>query len=72
MDLRKASSHPMLFRRQFDIDKIRLMAKQCMRETEFCDSNYEYIVEDMEVMTDAELQKFCNRYKVSLFVMLPI
>ncbi|KAG8933843.1 hypothetical protein FRC03_004948 [Tulasnella sp. 419] len=63
MDLRKASSHPMLFRRLFNDAKIKQMAKDCMKEPEFCDSNYAYVVEDMEVMTDAELQKFCKRYK---------
>ncbi|KAG8900242.1 hypothetical protein FRB99_006173 [Tulasnella sp. 403] len=63
MDLRKAACHPMLFRRLFDDGKIKLMAKHCLKEPEFCDSNYNYVVEDMEVMTDAELQFFCKRYK---------
>ncbi|KAG9006776.1 hypothetical protein FRB94_000460 [Tulasnella sp. JGI-2019a] len=63
MDLRKAASHPMLFRRLFPSDKIRQMAKSCMKEPEFCESNYQYVIEDMEVMTDAELQFFCKRYK---------
>lgn len=64
MDLRKAACHPMLFRRLFDDSIVKSMAKQCMREPEFCDSNYQYIVEDMEVMTDAELQVFSLKYKV--------
>lgn len=64
MDLRKAASHPMLFRRLFDDDKIKVMAKHCLKEPEFCESNYNYVVEDMEVMTDAELQYFCKKYKV--------
>ncbi|KAG8863277.1 hypothetical protein FRB96_008768 [Tulasnella sp. 330] len=63
MDLRKAASHPMLFRRHFPLDKIRQMAKSCLKEPEFCESNYQYVIEDMEVMTDAELQFFCKRYK---------
>lgn len=66
MDLRKAASHPMLFRRLFPSDKIRQMAKSCLKEPEFCESNYQYVIEDMEVMTDAELQFFCKRYKVGL------
>lgn len=65
MDLRKAASHPMLFRRLFDDAKIQVMARHCLREPEFCESNYNYVVEDMEVMTDAELQYFCKKYKVS-------
>jgi len=63
MDLRKASSHPMLFRRQFTDPKVNLMARHCLKEPEFMDSNYNLVVEDMQVMTDAELQLFCKRYK---------
>jgi len=66
MDLRKAASHPMLFRRLFDDSVVKTLAKQCMKEPEFMDSNYNYIVEDMEVMTDAELQAFCLKYKVEI------
>jgi SWI/SNF-related matrix-associated actin-dependent regulator of chromatin subfamily A containing DEAD/H box 1 len=68
MDLRKAASHPMLFRRLFDDAAIKVMAKQCMAEPEFSGSNYKYIVEDMEVMTDAELQAFSLKYKVRWFL----
>lgn len=35
-----------------------------MKEPEFCTSSYKLIVEDMEVMTDAELQAFSLKYKV--------
>ncbi|KAF8521260.1 SNF2 family N-terminal domain-containing protein [Hysterangium stoloniferum] len=63
MDLRKAASHPMLFRRLFDDSMIKVMARQCMKEPDFCDSNYHLIVEDMEVMTDAELQAFSLKFK---------
>ncbi|KAG8689595.1 hypothetical protein FRC11_001726 [Ceratobasidium sp. 423] len=63
MDLRKAASHPMLFRRRFDDGIIRTMAKLCLKEPEFVESVEELVVEDMEVMTDAELQVFAKRYK---------
>ncbi|CAE6432466.1 unnamed protein product [Rhizoctonia solani] len=63
MDLRKAASHPMLFRRRFDDGIIRKMAKLCLKEPEFVESVEELVVEDMEVMTDAELQVFAKRYK---------
>ncbi|QRW08542.1 ATP-dependent DNA helicase [Ceratobasidium sp. AG-Ba] len=63
MDLRKAASHPMLFRRRFDDAKVRLMARGCLKEPEFEESVEELVVEDMEVMTDAELQVFAKRYK---------
>ncbi|KAG9085513.1 hypothetical protein FS749_004362 [Ceratobasidium sp. UAMH 11750] len=63
MDLRKAASHPMLFRRRFDDAKVRAMAKGCLKEPEFEESVEALVVEDMEVMTDAELQVFAKRYK---------
>ena len=68
MDLRKAASHPMLFRRLFDDSVVKVLAKQCMKEPEFSASNYNFIVEDMEVMTDAELQAFSLKYKVRPFI----
>ncbi|KAG8751888.1 hypothetical protein FRC12_012223 [Ceratobasidium sp. 428] len=63
MDLRKAASHPMLFRRRFDDAKVRAMARGCLKEPEFEESVEQLVVEDMEVMTDAELQVFAKRYK---------
>lgn len=63
MDLRKAASHPMLFRRRFDDTKVRAMARGCLKEPEFTESVEALVVEDMEVMTDAELQVFAKRYK---------
>ncbi|GAA5906029.1 hypothetical protein JCM5296_005686 [Sporobolomyces johnsonii] len=62
-DLRKASNHPMLFRRLYDEKKLRLMSKDCLREEEFMDRNKDLIFEDMEVMTDFELHRFCQGYK---------
>lgn len=64
MQLRKASNHPMLFRRLYDDKKIRSMSKDCLRELEFHDRNVEYIYEDMEIMTDFELHLFSKQYKV--------
>ncbi|GAA5844214.1 hypothetical protein JCM11251_006718 [Rhodosporidiobolus azoricus] len=62
-DLRKASNHPMLFRRLYDEKKLRAMAKDCLKEEEFLDRNKDLIFEDMEVMTDFELHRFCQGYK---------
>ncbi|GAA5935429.1 DNA-dependent ATPase FUN30 [Sporobolomyces koalae] len=62
-DLRKASNHPMLFRRLYDDDKLKLMARDCLKEEEFMDRNKDLIFEDMEVMTDFELHRFCQGYK---------
>jgi SWI/SNF-related matrix-associated actin-dependent regulator of chromatin subfamily A containing DEAD/H box 1 len=65
MDLRKAALHPMLFRKRFTDSKVKTMAKDCLKEPEFAESNYDYVVEDMSVMSDAELQLFCEKYKVT-------
>ena len=62
MALRKASIHPLLFRRLYTDSKLKKMSKACLREPEFVDSNLAFVYEDMEVMTDWELHKFCERY----------
>ena len=66
MDLRKASSHPMLFRRRFTDDTLTSMARLLLKEPDFKKRKaiFEYVKEDMEVMTDAELQNYCGTYKV--------
>jgi SWI/SNF-related matrix-associated actin-dependent regulator 1 of chromatin subfamily A len=67
MDLRKAASHPMLFRKLFDDQTLVSITKQLLKEPDFKKRGavFEYVKEDMEVMTDAELQLFCHGYKVS-------
>ena len=67
MDLRKAASHPLLFRRLYDDKKIRQIAKECLNTPTWCDSVFEYVVEDLEIMSDAELHHFCveSDYTVS-------
>jgi SWI/SNF-related matrix-associated actin-dependent regulator 1 of chromatin subfamily A len=51
MDLRKAASHPLLFRRLYTDAKVRQIAKECLNTPKWCDSNFEYVVEDLEVGT---------------------
>ena len=67
MDLRKAALHPMLFRSRFTDDTLTAIAKQLMKEPEYQKRGavYDYVREDMTVMTDAELQYLCGLYKVS-------
>ncbi|KAI4119528.1 MAG: hypothetical protein LQ345_000590 [Seirophora villosa] len=62
MSLRKASIHPLLFRRVYDNKMLLKMAGDCLKEAEFKDSQYELCLEDMGVMMDFELQRFCERY----------
>lgn len=68
MDLRKASSHPMLFRRRYNDQTLAKVAKVLMKEPDFKKRGavLELVIEDMEVMTDAELQIFFAEYKVSI------
>ncbi|CAA7261624.1 unnamed protein product [Cyclocybe aegerita] len=65
MDLRKAASHPMLFRMRFTDDTLTGITKQLLKEPDFSSRGalFEHVKEDMSVMTDAELQIFCATYK---------
>jgi SWI/SNF-related matrix-associated actin-dependent regulator 1 of chromatin subfamily A len=56
----------MLFRTGFTDAILVNIAKQLMKEADFKDrgANFDFVREDMEVMTDAELQIFCAMYKV--------
>lgn len=49
MDLRKAASHPLLFRRLYTDAKIRQIAKACLNTPSYCDCNLDYVIEDLEV-----------------------
>jgi SWI/SNF-related matrix-associated actin-dependent regulator of chromatin subfamily A containing DEAD/H box 1 len=68
---RQASNHPMLFRRIYDDAKLRNMSRDCLKELEFTDRDKDLIFEDMEVMTDFELHRFCLGYKVSILSLPP-
>lgn len=62
MSLRKASIHPLLFRRVYDDKTLKKMARDCLKEEEFRNSQFDLCLEDMSVMVDFELQRFCERY----------
>lgn len=66
MDLRKAASHPMLFRNRFSDDTLSKITLQLLKEPDFKKRGalFDIVKEDMSVMTDAELQVFCATYKV--------
>lgn len=49
MNLRKAASHPLLFRTHYTDAKLRVLAKDIMREPEHMSKDFDLIVEDMEV-----------------------
>lgn len=62
MALRKASIHPLLFRRLYNDTILAKMSKACLKEEEFHDRDINLVYEDMTVMTDFELHAFCERY----------
>lgn len=68
MDLRKASSHPMLFRRRYTDQTLAKVAKVLVKEPDFKKRGavLELVIDDMEVMTDAELHIFFAEYKVRI------
>ncbi|KAI8620816.1 SNF2 family N-terminal domain-containing protein [Chytriomyces sp. MP71] len=63
MQLRKAANHPLLFRRLFTDVKIKVMAREIMKEEQYMEANMQYIFEDMQVMSDFELHKLCMNFK---------
>ncbi|KAF8554163.1 hypothetical protein OG21DRAFT_1497199 [Imleria badia] len=65
MELRKATSHPMLFRKLYTDQILTSVTKLLLKEPDFKKRGaiFQYVKEDMEVMTDAELQYFCQGYK---------
>ncbi|KAH3675141.1 hypothetical protein WICMUC_002797 [Wickerhamomyces mucosus] len=62
MGLRKAAIHPLLFRNIYDDEKLRAMSKKIMQEDVYRDANRDYIFEDMQVMTDFELNNLCSKF----------
>ena len=70
MELRKAASHPMLFRKLYTDQVLTSVTKVLLKEPDFKKRGavFQYVKEDMEVMTDAELQYFCQGYKVCILI----
>jgi SWI/SNF-related matrix-associated actin-dependent regulator of chromatin subfamily A containing DEAD/H box 1 len=66
MDLRKAALHPMLFRRRFTDRLLEKISANLLKEPDFKKRGavYEYVKEDLELMSDSELHLFCKTYKV--------
>lgn len=66
MSLRKASMHPLLFRRLYTDETLKEMSKKIMKEPEYVSANVDYIYEDMTVMSDYELNGLCERFPTTL------
>ncbi|KAI9727887.1 MAG: hypothetical protein M1828_005292 [Chrysothrix sp. TS-e1954] len=61
MELRKAAIHPLLFRRQYSQDTLRKIAKVFCRRN--AGKEIGIVLEDLEVMTDYELHRFCTNFE---------
>lgn len=66
MSLRKASMHPLLFRTNYTDSMLQEMSKKIMREPDYVSANHSYILEDMQVMSDFELNALCEKFPTTL------
>ncbi|ODV80562.1 uncharacterized protein CANTADRAFT_88493 [Suhomyces tanzawaensis NRRL Y-17324] len=66
MALRKASLHPLLFRNEYTDEKLEKMSKVIMNEPEYVEANQNYILEDMQVLSDFELNNLCLKFPKTL------
>ncbi|KAE8859428.1 hypothetical protein PTNB29_06659 [Pyrenophora teres f. teres] len=62
MKLRQAAIHPLLFRHRYDNDKIRKMAKACLKEETFAESNPDIIYEELELYQDYQCHQLASKY----------
>lgn len=62
MSLRKASMHPLLFRRNYTDKMLQEMSRKIMKEPDYVNANRAYIEEDMLVMSDYELNALCEKF----------
>ncbi|KAI4277882.1 MAG: hypothetical protein LQ337_001428 [Flavoplaca oasis] len=66
MALRKASIHPLLFRRVYNDKVLKRMARDCLKEDEFRESDFDLCLEDLSFMMDYDLHIFCKRHLATM------
>ncbi|CAK9782798.1 hypothetical protein CC85DRAFT_261889 [Cutaneotrichosporon oleaginosum] len=72
MDLRKAANHPLLFRRLYTKAKVEAIAKACLNTPQWADSRLDYVIEDLEIMSDAEIHNFVKEHdELAKFALAP-
>ncbi|XP_061784717.1 SWI/SNF-related matrix-associated actin-dependent regulator of chromatin subfamily A containing DEAD/H box 1A [Nerophis lumbriciformis] len=62
MQLRKMANHPLLHRQYYTTEKLKTMSKLMLKEPTHLEADAALIQEDMEVMSDFELHRLCQRY----------
>ena len=63
MKLRQAAIHPLLFRHRYNNDQIRKMAKACLKEETFAESNPDIIYEELELYQDYQCHQLASKYR---------
>jgi SWI/SNF-related matrix-associated actin-dependent regulator 1 of chromatin subfamily A len=66
MKLRQAAIHPLLFRHRYQDDKIRKMAKACLKEETFSESNPDIIFEELQLYQDYQCHQLATKYPSAL------
>ncbi|XP_031712465.1 SWI/SNF-related matrix-associated actin-dependent regulator of chromatin subfamily A containing DEAD/H box 1A [Anarrhichthys ocellatus] len=62
MQLRKMANHPLLHRQYYTTEKLKAMSELMLKEPTHFDADAALIQEDMEVMSDFELNRLCQQY----------
>jgi SWI/SNF-related matrix-associated actin-dependent regulator of chromatin subfamily A containing DEAD/H box 1 len=62
MTLRKACMHPLLFRRLYTDQMLKVMSRAIVKNPAFMNANEHYVFEDFQVMSDFEITQFCHTY----------
>jgi len=64
MNLRKTANHPLLVRDQYDDHKLEVMARLLKtRDSGHKEANEAFIVEDLKLMSDFEINRTCETYR---------
>ena len=66
MELRKASLHPLLFRRHYNDTLLHDITKACLKDPQWCESNPNLVYEDLSFMTDFEIHRMCDTNPIHL------
>ncbi|KAF2831327.1 hypothetical protein CC86DRAFT_281980 [Ophiobolus disseminans] len=66
MKLRQAAIHPLLFRHRYPDDKCRKMAKACLKDPMFAESNSDIIFEELQLYQDYQCHYLAKKYPKAL------
>ncbi|PSN39967.1 SWI/SNF-related matrix-associated actin-dependent regulator of chromatin subfamily A containing DEAD/H box 1 [Blattella germanica] len=71
MELRKMANHPVLLRHNFGDDKLEDMAVKLAKDPTYKETNPEYIVQDLAVMSDYQIHQLGCRHRCLTGYTLP-